>query len=157
MTGQPGTGRPGHPVTYWEASGGNIADQEDRCRELAQRDLLAKSIAIKKARGDYQSGGHVSEENFPPLTVAEQLEMIALGERIARYYAHPSQVDAAVKAGATWAQIAAARGIDEATVRRQYREWAAGQHRYAGMGDEDYAAAIACASGGEDGTPDGAR
>ena len=83
--------------------------------------------------------------------------MIALGERIARYYAHPSQVDAAVKAGASWAQIAAARGTDEPAARRQYREWAAGQHKYAGMGDEEYAAAIARASAGEDGTPGGAR
>jgi hypothetical protein len=145
------------PTTYGEASGGNIADQEDRYRELAQRDALAKAIAIKKARGDYQPGGHVSEENFPPLTVAEHLEMIALGERIARYYAHPSQVDVAVKAGASWAQIAAARGTDEPTARQQYREWAEGQHRYAGMGDEEYAAAIARASAGEDATPGGAR
>jgi hypothetical protein len=145
------------PITYDEASGGNLPGQEDRYRELAQRDALAKAIAIKKARGDYQPGGHVSEENFPPLTVAEHLEMIALGERIARYYAHPSQVDVAVKAGATWAQIAAARGTDEPAVRQQYREWAEGQHRYAGMGDEEYAAAIARASAGEDGTPGGAR
>jgi len=138
------------PITYDEASGGNLPGQEDRYRELAQRDALAKAIAIKKTRGDYQPGGHVSEENFPPLTVAEHLEMIALGERIARYYAHPSQVDVAVKAGASWTQIAAARGTDEATVRQQYREWAQGQHRYAGMGDEEYAAAIARASGGQD-------
>jgi len=158
---QPGpagtAGVPGHPVTHHEASGGNLPSQEDRYRELAQRDALAKAIAIKKTRGDYQPGGHVSEENFPPLTVAEHLEMIALGERIARHYAHPSQVDVAVKAGATWAQIAAARGADEAAVRQQYREWAEGQHRYAGMGDEEYATAIARASAGEDGTPGGAR
>ncbi len=139
------------PITYDEASGGNLPGQEDRYRELAQRDALAKAIAIKKARGDYQPGGHVSEENFPPLTVAEHLEMIALGERIAHYYAHPSQLDVAVKAGATWAQIAAARGTDEPAVRQQYREWAEGQHRYAGMGDAEYAAAIARASAGEDG------
>ena len=123
---------------------------EDRYRELAQRDALAKAIAIKKARGDYQPGGHVSEENFPPLTVAEHLEMIALGERIARYYTHPSQVDVAVKAGASWAQIAAARGTDEQAARQQYREWAEGQHKYAGMGDEEYAAAIARARAGEE-------
>ena len=43
------------------------------------------------------------------------------------------------------------------SVRQQYREWAEGQHRYAGMGDEEYAAAIARASAGEDGTPGGAR
>jgi hypothetical protein len=42
-------------------------------------------------------------------------------------------------------------------VRQQYREWAEGQHKYAGMGDEDYAIAITRASAGEDGTPGGAR
>jgi hypothetical protein len=41
----------------------------------------------------------------------------------------------AVKAGATWAQIAAARETDEATARRDYREWAEGLHRYGHMSD----------------------
>ena len=89
------------PVTYHEASTGNITDQIDRYRELAQHDALAGAIAIGKARGTYVPNEHVNEEKFPPLTMAEHLEMLALGERIARYYRHPSQVDKAVKAGAT--------------------------------------------------------
>ena len=73
--------------------------------------------------------------------------MLALGERIARYYRHPSQVDKAVKAGASWAQIAAATGTTEDAARAAYREWAEGQHKYAGMGDDEYAAALKRAGG----------
>ena len=65
---------------------------------------------------------------YPPLTVAEHLEVLALGERIARYYRHPSQVDKAVKAGASWEQIAAATGTTAEAARAAYREWAEGQH-----------------------------
>jgi hypothetical protein len=39
----------------------------------------------------------LGEDKFPPLTVAEHPEMFALGERIARYYQHPSQVHLATE------------------------------------------------------------
>jgi len=140
------------PVTYYEAAGGNIADQMDRYRELAEHDALARSIAILKARGTFEANKHVNDEKFPPLTAAERLEMLALGERIARYYRHPAQVDKAVKAGASWAQIAAATGTTEDSVRAAYCEWADGQHRlhsggYGGLDDAEYAAAIEAAGG----------
>ena len=130
------------PVTYHDASGGSIVDQIDRYRELDERDLVARSIATLKARGTYEPNEYVNEAKFPPLTVAERLEMLALGERIARYYRHPSQVDIAVKAGASWQQVAAAIGTTEDAARAAYREWAEGQHKYAGMGDAEYAAAL---------------
>jgi hypothetical protein len=139
------------PVTYHDASGGNIVDQMDRYRDLAQHDALAGAIAIAKARGNYVPNEHVNEQKFPPLTVAEYLEMLALGERIARYYRHPSTVDGAVKAGATWDQIAAATGTTAEAARAAYREWADGQHQlYAdtgrfGLGDAGYAAALEAA------------
>ncbi len=141
------------PTTYDEASGGNIVDQMDRYRELADQDLMARSIAILKARGTYEPNERINDERFPPLSVAEYLEMLALGERIGRYYRHPSQVDKAVRAGATWAQIAAATGTTEDTARAAYREWAKGQHRlHADMGigldDDEYAAAIRTANAG---------
>ena len=134
------------PVTYHDAGGGSIVDQIDRYRELADRDVMARSIATLKARGTYEPNEYVNEAKFPPLTVAEHLEMLALGERIARYYRHPSQVDQAVKAGASWAQIAAATGTTEDAARAAYREWAEGQHKYAGMGDAEYAAALEAAA-----------
>ena len=107
---------------------------------------MARSIATLKARGTYKPNEYVNEAKFPPLTVAEHLEMLALGERIARYYRHPSQVDQAVKAGASWEQIAAATGTTEDAARAAYREWADGQHKYAGMGAAEYAAAIEAAA-----------
>jgi hypothetical protein len=138
------------PMTYNEASDGNIADQIDRYRELAEHDALARSIATLKARGTYEPNEYVNEEKFPPLTVAEHLEILALGERIGRYYRHPSQVDKAVRAGASWEQIAAATGTTEDAARAAYREWADGQHRlhaggYGGLDDDEYAAAIEAA------------
>ena len=91
---------------------------------------MARSIATLKARGNGPRTAPARERGkFPPLTVAEHVEMLALGERIARYYRHPSQVDKAVSAGASWAQIAAATGTTEDAARAAYREWAEGQHR----------------------------
>jgi hypothetical protein len=116
------------PMTYHEDSDGNIADQIARYHELADRHLMASSTAKLKARGTYQPNEHVNDERFPPLTVAGHLEMLALGERIARYYRHPSQVDKALRAGAGWEQIAAATGTKEAAARAAYHEWADGQH-----------------------------
>ena len=76
-------------------------DQIDRYRELADHDTMARSIVTLKARGTYEPNEHVNDEKFPPLTRIEYLEMLALGERIARYYRHPSQVDKAARAGAS--------------------------------------------------------
>ena len=133
------------PLTYDQAVDGSIVDQIARYRELADHDVMARSIATLKARGTYQPNEHVNEEKFPPLTAAGHLEMLALGERIARYYRHPSQVDQAVKAGATWDQIAAATGTRAEEARTAYREWAEGQHQYASMGDDEYTAALEAA------------
>ena len=142
-----------HPVTYDEASTGNIVHQMDRYRELTQHDALAGAIAFGKARGTYQPNQYVNEQECPPLTVAEHLEMIALGERIARYYRHQAQVHHAVMAGATWEQIAAATGGNAGHARQAYREWAEGQHRLReqfpggtiGLDDDEYAAALEAA------------
>jgi hypothetical protein len=139
------------PTTYHEAGDGNIVDQIDRYRELAEHDTMARSIATLKARGTFEPNEYVNDQRFPPLTVAEHLEMLALGERIARYYRHPSQVDRAVRAGASWAQIAAATGTTEADARAAYVEWAEGQHKYAGISDAEYAAALERAAGAEGG------
>ena len=130
------------PLTYNEASGGSLPDHIARYHELTERDLMAGSIATLKARGTYQPNEHVNEAKFPPLIVAEHLEMLALGEVIARYYRHPSQVDKAVRPGATWEQIAAAAGTTEDRARAAYRDWAEGQHKYAGMSNATYVEAL---------------
>ncbi len=89
------------PLTCHEASTGNLPDQMDRFSELSYRDLTARSIAALQARGEWNQdrARSLNPDKYPPLTVAEHLEMLALGERIARYYRHPSQVDKAVRAG----------------------------------------------------------
>jgi len=135
------------PLTYDETSTGDLVEQMARYRELAEHDSVATAIAILKARGDYEPSEHVNEVRFPPLTVAEHLELLALGECIARYYRHPSQVDKAARAGATWDQIAAATGTAAEDARAAYREWAEGQHRLhadtgLGLDAAEYAAAL---------------
>jgi hypothetical protein len=78
---------------------------------------------------------------------------MAIGEVLARYYRHPSMLDHAVKAGASWEQIGAARGTSTDQARQDYCEWVEGQHNLLtwtegriGMSDADYAQAIARAS-----------
>jgi hypothetical protein len=97
------------PVTYHEAGGDSIVDQEKRFRQLAEHDALAGAIAIGKARGTYVPSEYVNEQRYPPLTLNEHLEMLALGENLARYYRHPAQVDKAVKAGG---QLGSDRGYN---------------------------------------------
>ena len=137
-----------HPLTYHEAMDLSLRDQIARYEELTGRNLVARSIAALQARGGYDKDKHPDPGEYPPLTAAEHLEMLALGEAIAFYYRHPSQVDGAVRAGATWAQIAAARNTTPEAARDAYREWADGQHTYAGMGDDEYAAALRAAGEG---------
>ncbi len=137
------------PTTYHEAMDLSLRDQIDRYEELTDRDLMARVIASLQARGEYDPAKHPDPAAYPPLTVAEHLEMLALGEAIAFYYRHPAAVDHAVRAGATWEQIAAARNVTAEAARAAYRAWAEGQHKYAGMGDDEYAAALKAA--GEDG------
>ena len=133
--------------TYQSVSDGSIASQITRFNELATRDSLAGAIALKKSRGEYRPNEYVNEQKFPPLTVAEHLEMLALGERIASYYRHPSLVHSAVQAGASWDQVAAAIGRTTEATRTAYRDWAEGQHQLftdigIGLDDQAYAEAM---------------
>jgi hypothetical protein len=92
--------------------------------------------------------------------VTEHLELLAAGELLARYYRHSAHIHRALQAGATWEQVAAAAtGRDEAQARRDYREWAEGEHHLwtdyngeFGIDAAEYAAAIARAetAGGAD-------
>jgi len=137
------------PVTYIDASIENFAYQRDHFNALVDRDMVARSLATLKARGEYDPAKHSDPAKYPPLSADEHLELIARGEVLARHYRHPTHVDNAVKAGATWEQIAAATGSDAAHARQQYREWADGQHglweHYEGkfgMSDAEYADAM---------------
>ena len=140
-------------VTFDEASAMPWPDVLNRHQALTDRDSMARAIATLQARGEWGDARSIRPEDFPPLTAAEHLELIALGEVMARHYRHPAQVHHAVLAGATWGQIAAAAGGDPEQARQAYRQWAEGQHRLRsgfpggtiGLDDEEYAAAIKAA------------
>jgi hypothetical protein len=139
-------------TTYQETSGRYRAtdDARERFEELAVRDLSARAFMALVARGDYDPGIHGNVDGSEPLTVTEHLELLAAGELLARYYRHPAHAHRALQAGATWEQVAAATGRSEAQARRDYREWAEGEHRLwvdydgeFGIDAAEYAAAIA--------------
>jgi hypothetical protein len=138
-------------VTYDEAErqyGGTLGSRQ-RFDELTHCDALVRAVAGLKARGEYDPDRHTADPG-EPLTLSEYLEILAIGEVLARAYRHPAHVHAAVTAGATWAQVADATGCSEQDVRRAYRDWADGQHRIwrmyggrFGLSDDEHAAAIA--------------
>ena len=138
------------PVTYDQACAMPFTDVLNRYQALEHRDTMSRAIAALQARGEWNDDRSIRPEQYPPLTTAEYLEVIALGEVIANHYRHPSQVRDAVVAGATWEEIAAAAGTRAGRARQAYRRWAEGQHRLRsdfpggsiGMGDEEYTAAI---------------
>lgn len=66
-------------------------------------------------------------EDGRALTEGERLEEIALAMVIARWHRRAEFSDA-LSAGATWEQIAAARGTSVARARLDYLEWAEYQH-----------------------------
>jgi hypothetical protein len=122
-------------TTYQETSGRYRAthDARERFDELLVREVSARAFRSSE-----------------PLTVTEHLELLAAGEMLARYYRHPAHAHRALQAGATWAQVAAATGRDEAQARRDYREWAEDEHRLwadcngdFGIDEAEYSAAIA--------------
>jgi hypothetical protein len=143
------------PTTYDEVSAMPWPDVLNRYQALTDRDSMAWAIAALQARGTWNDDRHLKPEDYPPLTAAEHLELIALGEVMARHYRHPALVHHAVVAGATWEQIAAAAGGGPDQARQAYREWAEGQHRLRrdfpggtiGLDDAEYDAAIEAAGG----------
>jgi hypothetical protein len=150
------------PVTDSQASEvyqSDLRGATERYSELSQRDLSAGAVAILRERGEFDPEnnlGHRELARDEPLTVAERLEHMAIGEVLARYYRHPAMLDQAAKAGASWEQIGAARGTSADQARADYRAWADRQHSLRGCGDgrfgmpdADYAAAYARSAGPE--------
>lgn len=99
----------------------SMPDADDRYQELHNREIMAAGIADGKV--DPAALGR----DYPPLTKAELLEKIALGEVLARYYRSAGNVQRAVAAGATWQEIAAAMGATEADTEYtwQHNGWIA--------------------------------
>src|SRR5262249_26028509 len=147
------------PLTYSDAGTvyqTSLTAARDRYAELSDRDLSARTAALLRERGQFDPAnpGHQLAAASEPLSAAERLEHMAIGEVLARYYRHPSMLDHAVKAGASSEQIGAAPGTSATKAGRDYREWAEGQHNLLtwtegriGMSDAEHAKAIARASG----------
>jgi hypothetical protein len=85
----------------------------------------------------------------PPLTKAESLELLAMGEVLARKagYGRQLSIRAARGAGASWAQIGASLGTSKQAAWESHLRWIedqAEQHRrsgYEGFSDEEALAA----------------
>jgi hypothetical protein len=164
VCGQPEADHRPRPLTYDQAlfRQRGFTDAQDRYEALTDRKMAADTVRILRERGEFDpaSSVHASMAEREPLSAEDWLEMMAAGEVLARYYRHPSMLDHAAKAGATWDQIGAARGTSGDQARADYRAWAEGQHKlWAGYGDDTahrfglddagYAAAIARSAGPE--------
>ena len=111
------------PVTYRQAADLPFADALMRYQLLSHRDRLSKTAAGLRPPGRRHRGAAAAE----PLTVNERLELLTLGVHLARHFRDPVMVHHAVRAGATWPQIAAALGRKSLHVRQDYAEWADSQ------------------------------
>ncbi len=126
-----------------------------RYDELRTRDALAPPTVDNAADEEPRS-------TTPPLTKEEALEMLALGEVIARKAGYGRQlgVRTARAAGASWSQIGAALGTSKQSAWEAHTRWIdeqAAQHGrvgHLGFDSEDTAAARALAGHpDEPGTP----
>ena len=148
-----------HPQTYDEAATMPLADVISRHQALDHRDAMARSIATLQARGQWSADRSLNPADYPPLTLAEHLEMLTLGEALARHYRHPALVHHAVMAGATWQQIASATGGNAGEALNGYLRWAEGQRKLrerfpdglVGMGDDEYDAVVKAAAAADQG------
>jgi hypothetical protein len=139
------------PVTYLQAAVMPVVDALMRYQLLARRDRLSKTAARTGPQGRRRSGGAASE----PLTVREFLALLALGEHLARHFRDPLWVHRAVRAGATWPEIAAARAVSSFQARQNYIQWADEQRAWAiaeadpgvttGMSEAEHVTALALA------------
>jgi hypothetical protein len=133
------------PLTY-EAASSRYTDAGAACERFTE-------LRIREACALSQNP--VLSQGSEPLTAAEHLEMMAAGEVLARYYQRSqARIDRAVRAGASWEQVAAATGISAAQARQEYRDWAGQQHVRSknpnpyglGLDDVEYLTALARAA-----------
>ena len=140
------------PTTYSQVGrryGARVWEAIERRNELDGRYHLGRARDALKARGEYDPAKH-GTGNDEPLTTAEHLERIALDEHIARHYEPHYELNEALKAGATLAQVAYALGCREDEARERVRSWADGQRQLSrdyegkfGLSDAEHAAVLA--------------
>jgi hypothetical protein len=127
-----------------------LATAVARYNDLRARDLLASAAAdLSEPPGD------------APLPAQEALELLALGEVIARKagYGRQLTVRSARTAGASWSQIGAALGTSKQSAWEAYSRWIDQQAErhgriwYQGMDEQEAAAARALAGSADDDQP----
>ena len=101
------------PITYSEAAGMAWQDALMRWQELAARDSITTAGRPESAA----------------LAVVERLELLALGEVLARCFRHPAPVQRALAAGATWQQVADATGCTTGEALAAYLGWTDGRRQ----------------------------
>jgi hypothetical protein len=124
-----------------------------RYDELRTREALA-SVAYDQDEADGLGGtGSSDDAAADPLARADALELLALGEVIARKagYGRQLTVRSARQAGASWSQIGAALGTSKQAAWEAHSRWIDGQAEqrrrsgYEGLGPDGVAAARALA------------
>ena len=139
-----------HPVTYLQAAAMPAGEALIWYQLLQRRDRLSRTSARAHPQGGRRHGGAASE----PLTARELLELLSLGEHLARHFRDSFRVHQAVQAGATWPGIAAARAETSLQARQNYVKWADEQRAIAitdpgmttGMSEAEHVIARAAAS-----------
>jgi hypothetical protein len=138
------------PVTYLQAAAMSASEALIWYQLLERRDRLSRTSARAHPQGGCRRSGAV----FEPLTVREFLELLSLGEHLARHFRDSFRVHQAVQAGATWPRIAAARAETSLQARQNYVIWADEQRAIAeadpgmttGMSKAEHVIARAAAS-----------
>ncbi|GAA3225380.1 hypothetical protein [Actinocorallia longicatena] len=97
--------------------------------ELERRYTLLTAVGRYDALRTREVLAAPDEPDIKPLGREECLELLALGEVIAKKAAYGQQlsVRAAREAGASWADIGAALDVDEETARRLHERWLEGR------------------------------
>jgi hypothetical protein len=118
-------------TTYFQATSRYefTIDARERFEELTTRDLMARARAKLQARGEFDPAKHGDPDKYAPLSVKERLEVLALGQFLARSYRWAGYVGYALQDGATWQQIAEAVDSSEADLKLAYRRWVEGQRQ----------------------------
>jgi hypothetical protein len=109
--------------------------------EQVERDFTLLTAAARHAQ--LSARDSLIDDQQPPLSRGEALELLALGELIARKagYGRQLAVRTAREAGASWSQIGAALGTSKQAAWEAHARWIEEQ----GLSEEDVAAARALA------------
>ncbi|MGH3287370.1 MAG: hypothetical protein ACRDPD_22225 [Streptosporangiaceae bacterium] len=120
------------PQTYTQAATDlAIPAARERHERLTERAMCVRSAQLLRDRGTFDPDNTVHAEwaARQPLTADEHLQLVAAGEVLARHYSQPAMADRAARAGASWEQIGAARGISAEQARQDHEARAGGQYQ----------------------------